>query len=219
MIEQAALERLRGAESGMISDCMLRLGLSGWMDNVRPVQPGLRRAVGTARTLLFGPKRGEGQWTRSMYRTIASLAPGDVLVMATGGTIENLMGDNMATFAQMHGLAAVVTDSMVRDGAGMAELSMPVYARGTATRLPMTMEPVALDVPVFSGGAQVRPGDVVVGCEDGVLVVPGSKVDDVLWQLDEVAQCEHDLAKAIRGGAPVDDIEAIVKRKKALRPR
>ena len=219
MISKAALERLRGVEAGMISDCMMRLGLAGWMDGVRPVQPGLRRAVGPARTLLFGPKRGEGQWTTSMYRTIASLAPGEVLVFASGGTVENLMGDNMATFAQMHGLAACVTDSTVRDSAGMSALSMPVYARGTAVRLPLNMEPVALDVPVFCGGAQVRPGDAVVGCEDGVLVLPESRIDDVLYQLDDVEVCERDLGSAITRGASLEEIEAVLKRKKSLRPR
>ena len=219
MIGKAALERLRTVEAGMISDCMMRLGLAGWMDGVRPVQPGLRRAVGPARTLLFGPKRGEGQWTTSMYRTIASLSPGDVLVFASGGTVENLMGDNMAMFAQMHGLAACVTDSTVRDSAGMGELAMPVYARGTAVRLPLNMEPVALDVPVFCGGAQVRPGDAVVGCEDGVLVLPESRIDDVLYQLDDVEICERDLGSAITRGASLEEIEAVLKRKKSLRPR
>ena len=219
MIGETALERLRSVEAGMISDCMMRLGLAGWMDGVRPVQPGLRRAVGPARTLLFGPKRGEGQWTTSMYRTIASLSPGDVLVFASGGTVENLMGDNMATFAQMHGLAACVTDSTVRDSAGMGELAMPVYARGTAVRLPLNMEPVALDVPVFCGGAQVRPGDAVVGCEDGVLVLPESRIDDVLYQLDDVEICERDLGSAITRGASLEEIEAVLKRKKSLRPR
>ena len=219
MIGKAALERLRSVEAGMISDCMMRLGLAGWMDGVRPVQPGLRRAVGPARTLLFGPKRGEGQWTTSMYRTIASLSPGDVLVFASGGTVENLMGDNMAMFAQMHGLAACVTDSTVRDSAGMGELAMPVYARGTAVRLPLNMEPVALDVPVFCGGAQVRPGDAVVGCEDGVLVLPESRIDDVLYQLDDVETCERDLGSAITRGASLEEIEAVLKRKKSLRPR
>ena len=188
------------------------------MDAVRPIQSGNRRAVGPASTLLFGPKRGEGAWSRSMYRTIASLQPGDVLVFASGGTLENLMGDNMATFAQLHGLAAVVTDSMVRDSAGMAELTMPVYARGTAVRLPLNMEPVALDVPVFCGGAQVRPGDAVIGCEDGVMVVPESRVADVLYQLEDVEVCERDLQHAIKSRASLDVIEAVLKRKKALRP-
>jgi regulator of RNase E activity RraA len=219
MIGKASLDRLRSVEAGMISDCMMRLGLSGWMDGVRPVQPGLRRAVGPARTLLFGPRRGEGAWTTSMYRTMASLSAGDVLVFATGGTVENLMGDNMATFAQLHGLAACVTDSTVRDGAGMSELTMPVYARGTAVRLPLNMEPIALDVPVFCGGAQVRPGDAVVGCEDGVLVLPASRIDDVLYQLDDVEVCERDLGEAIRRRASLDEIEAVLKRKKSLRPR
>ena len=219
MIGKAALDRLKSVEAGMISDCMMRLGLSGWMDGVRPVQPGLRRAVGPARTLLFGPKRGEGAWTTSMYRTIASLSPGDVLVFASGGTVENLMGDNMATFAQMHGLAACVTDSTVRDSAGMGELAMPVYARGTAVRLPLNMEPIALDVPVSCGGAQVRPGDAVVGCEDGVLVLPVSRIDDVLYQLEDVEVCERDLGEAIKRRASLEEIEAVLKRKKALRPK
>jgi regulator of RNase E activity RraA len=129
------------------------------------------------------------------------------------------MGDNMATFADTHGLAACVTDSTVRDSAGMMDLGMPVYARGTAVRLPLNMEPVALDVPVFCGGAQVRPGDVVVGCEDGVLVLPASRVDDVLYQLDDVEVCERDLGDAIRRRASLEEIEAVLKRKKALRPR
>jgi 4-hydroxy-4-methyl-2-oxoglutarate aldolase len=188
------------------------------MDAVRPIQSGNRRAVGPARTLLFGPKRGEGQWPRSMYRTMASLQPGDILVFASGGTQENLMGDNMAMFAQLHGLAAVVTDSMVRDSAGMAELTMPVYARGAAVRLPLNMEPIALDVPVLCGGAQFRPGDAVIGCEDGVMVVPESRVADVLYQLEDVEVCERDLQHAIKSRASIDTIEAVLKRKKALRP-
>jgi regulator of RNase E activity RraA len=219
MIGKAALDRLKSVEAGMISDCMMRLGLSGWMDGVRPVQAGLRRAVGPARTLLFGPKRGEGAWTTSMYRTIASLSPGDVLVFASGGTVENLMGDNMATWAQMQGLAACVTDSTVRDSAGMSDLAMPVYSRGTAVRLPLNMEPIALDVPVFCGGAQGRPGDAVVGCEDGVLVLPASRVDDVLYQLEDVEACERDLSNAIKRRASLEEIEAVLKRKKALRPK
>lgn len=218
MLDQSILDRIRNAEAGSISDCMMRLGLSGWMDGVRPMQSGNRRAAGPARTLLFGPRRGEGQWSRSMYRTISSLQPGDVLVMASGGTSENLMGDNIATHAQLHGLAAVVTDSTVRDIAGIGELTLSVYARGAAVRLPLNMEPVALDVPVLCGGAQVRPGDIVIGCEDGVLVVPESRVPDVLYQLEDVEICERDLQQAIKSRASLDDIEAVLKRKKALRP-
>jgi 4-hydroxy-4-methyl-2-oxoglutarate aldolase len=217
MIENRDLERLRSVESGMISDCMMRLGLSGWMDGLRPVRAGECRAVGRARTLLYGPKRGDGAWSKSMYATIASLQPDDVLVMASGSMNENLMGDNMATMAQMQGLAAVVTDSPVRDTAGIGKLSMPVFSRGPAVRLPLNFEPVALDVPVTCGGAQVRPGDAIVGNEDGVLVVPAGRLRDVLYQLEDVEKVEGELVSAIASRASLEKIESILKRKKALR--
>ena len=213
MIESTQLERIRGADPSLVSDCMLRLGLSGWMDGLRPVRSGPCRAAGRARTLLFGPKRGEGQWPRSMYATIASLEPDDVLVFASGTTAENLMGDNMALMGQLCGLAAMVTDSHVRDIAGIGALAMPVFARGSTMRLPFTVEPVALDVPVVCAGAQVRPGDLIVGCEDGALVVPQARVADVIGQLEPAALVERDLREAIESRS-VERIEAVLKRKK-----
>jgi regulator of RNase E activity RraA len=215
--DSAAFARLREAGCGVISDCMMRLGLHGWMDGLHPVGGGERFAVGRARTLLFGPKRGEGAWAKTMYATIAGLSAGEILVFSTGATKENLMGDNMATFASRHGLAAMVTDSTVRDSAGIAALPMPVYAAGTAVRLPMNIEPVALDVPITCGGAQVRPGDVVVANEDGVLVIPASRLADLLYQAEDVLEIESALQAAIAGGAPLTEIETIVKRKKVPR--
>ena len=215
--DDAAFARLREAGSGVVSDCMMRLGLHGWMDGLHPVGGGERFAVGRARTLLFGPKRGEGGWSKTMYATIADLAAGEILVFGTGATRENLMGDNMAAYASRHGLAAMVTDSTVRDSAGIAALPMPVYAAGAAVRLPMNMEPVALDVPLTCGGAQVRPGDVVVANEDGVLVIPAARLDDVLYQAEDVLAIETALQAAIAGGSPLAEIEGLVKRKKVPR--
>jgi 4-hydroxy-4-methyl-2-oxoglutarate aldolase len=218
-VSQDALKRLQSIDPGVISDCMMRLGLCGWMDAIHPVGGGQRRMVGRARTLLFGPKRGEGAWSKSMYATVDSLDAGDVLVFGAGGTPQNLMGDNVASFASNHGLAGIVTDSTVRDSEGIAALSMPVYARGTAVRLPLNMEPVALDVPVDCGGAQVRPQDIVIGCEDGVIVLPASRIDDVLYQAEDVEVIEETLQAAIRARAAVSEIEALIKRKKQVRSR
>lgn len=217
MIEASDLARLRRVESGMISDAMMRLGLSGWMDGLRPIQAGERRAAGRARTVLWGPKRGEGALARSMYSIISTFQREDVLVMASGSLTENLMGDNVALQAQLSGLAAVVTDSPVRDTAGIGKLEMPVYARGPAVRIPLNLEPVAIDVPVTCAGAQVRPGDAIVGCEDGVLVVPAARVRDVLYQLEDIEKVEADLQQAIVSRASIEAIEAVLKRKKTLR--
>lgn len=218
MISETHRRRLGLVETGMISDCMMRLGLCGWMDGLKTVQGPRTRMVGRARTMLFGPRRGEGSWPKSMYRTIVEdLEPGDVWVIAAGGTDENLMGDNVVTQASLHGLAGVVADSFVRDGAGMQTIDLPVFSRGVTTRLPMSMEPVALDLPVVCAGAQVRPGDAVVADGDGVLVLPASRLDDVLHQLDEVETIEQELAATIAARRPLDEIEALIRRKKARR--
>jgi regulator of RNase E activity RraA len=196
---------------------MMRRGICGWMDRLGPIGGGERFSVGRARTLLFGPKRAEGVWPKTMYATIAGLQPGEILVFGAGATEENLMGDNMASFASLHGLAAMVTDSRVRDSAGIAGLPMPVYARGPAVRLPLNIEPVALDVPLACGGAQVRPGDIIVANEDGVLVIPAAQLDNVLYQLEEAEPLEASLQAAIAARAPLAEIEALVKRKKLAR--
>lgn len=217
MSDEAAFARLREAGTGVISDAMMRLGLHGWMDGLHPVGGGARFAVGRARTLLFGPKRGEGAWPCTMYATIAVLSPGEILVFGAGGTKENLIGDNMAGFAAKRGLAALVTDSTVRDSAGIGVLPMPVYAAGTAVRLPLHIEPVALDVPLTCGGAQVRPGDVVVAGEDGTLVLPSAHLDDVLHQVEDLVLVEAALQQAIAADAPLATIEGLVRRKKISR--
>jgi hypothetical protein len=65
MIEKSQFDRLRSVEASLISDCMVRLGLEGWMDGVRPVQSGLRRAVGPARTLLSARAVGRAHGRRA----------------------------------------------------------------------------------------------------------------------------------------------------------
>jgi 4-hydroxy-4-methyl-2-oxoglutarate aldolase len=216
-VSPSAIARLQTVESGIVSDAMMRLGICGWMDGLYPIGGGQRRAVGRARTLLFGPKRGEGGWGKSMYATIAGLEPGDVLVFGTGGTRQNLMGDNMVNFASLHGLAAMVTDSPVRDSVGIAAVSMPVYATGGAVRIPLELEPVALDVPVTCAGAQVRAGDIIVACEDGVISLPQSRIDDIIYQIDDIEPIEAQVQAAIAARAPLAEIEALIKRKKQRR--
>lgn len=210
--------RLQRAESGMISDAMVRLGLSGWMDEVKALSSPQPLVVGRARPFLLAPRRGEGAWPHSMYATIDMLDPGDILVIATGGVLQNVMGDNMVNFAAARGLAAMVTDAPVRDVAAIRAIGMPVYARSPATRIPLQLEPVALDVPVVCGGAQVRPGDYLVADEDGVVVVPQSKAEAVAHQVEEIIELEAELAKLVQTkGAEVAAVEALIKRKKAVR--
>lgn len=217
MPNDPVVERFAHIATGLVTDAFLRLGLTGWMEGVLPAAPGSHIA-GRARTLAWGPVRKEGRLASSMYAIISRVAPGEVLVMGTGGTTDNLIGDNIATFAERSGLAGVVTDSRTRDRAGMRALGMPVFSRGAAVRPPTGVEPYDLDVVVACGGAQVRPGDVIVGDDDGVVVIPAERAEDVLYQIEEIVEIEKAIGETIAAGGDIAAIEAQVGRKKVVRP-
>jgi 4-hydroxy-4-methyl-2-oxoglutarate aldolase len=212
----SVMKRLAEVDQGMISDCMIRLGLDGWMDGLHAVGEA-KSFAGRARTMLVGPRRGVESLARSKYAVVASLDPGEVLVLGGFATKENQMGDNVARFAQMHGVAAIVCDAPVRDHAGMAALTMPVFCVGRSARMPLTTDIVALDVPIVCGGAQVRAGDVVIGSNDGVLVLPKSRLDEVIYQLEDMEEIERNLQAAILAGRSLREIEDLAGRKKKLR--
>lgn len=206
-------------DQGIVSDCMMRLGIGGWMNAIHTVNGFEDGVAGPARTILFGPKRGADPFGKTMYALIEALQPGDVLVMAGGGTDDNLIGDNVAAYAQHCGLAAMIVDAMVRDARGMRPLSMPVFARGRTARMSLDSEPIAFDVPVVCAGAQVRPGDLVIGGYDGVLVLPPARIGDLLWQMEDVQQVEEELQRVIAAGGPAARIEPLLKQKKTPRPK
>ena len=208
-----AVARFRDVPTGLITDALSRLGLEGWMDEVLPLVPGTR-VVGRARPIAYGPIRRAGKLKESMYALIARMAPGDVMVMAAGGTHDNLMGDNMGAFARRHGLAGVVTDSKTRDRAGLKDVGLPIFSRGAGVKPPTEVELRAYDVTVECGGAQVRPGDIIVGDDDGVVVVPADRARDVLFQVEDLMRFESGMEEAIRSGASVKDIEALLVVKK-----
>jgi 4-hydroxy-4-methyl-2-oxoglutarate aldolase len=211
-----AIARFQTIPTGLITDAFLRLGLSGWMDGVLPLAPG-SRVVGRARTIAYGPIRRAGKPTETMYALMSRMTAGDVMVMASGGTHDNLLGSNMGTFAQRCGLGGIVTDSRTRDRADLRTLGLPVFSRGAGVRPPIEVELSAWDVDVDCGGAQVRPGDIVVGDDDGVIVVPADRTEEVLYQIDDLIAAEEAIGRTIREGGSLRDIEAQLTRKRVLK--
>lgn len=218
MTAQSAMQRLASVDQGMIADCMLRLNLDGWIDGLHAAGKAVAFA-GPARTLLIGPRRGTGALPMTKYAIMARMRPGEVVVIGGYPTPENQMGDNVARFGQMQGIAAIVCDAPVRDYEGMGALDIPLFCRGRTARMPVTTDIVAMDVPIICAGSQVRPGDVLIGGPDGLLVLPESSVSDVLFQLEDIEQIEQKLQAAIKDGRPLEEIERLASGKKVLRRR
>lgn len=144
---------------------------------IGPVRYGMP-VVGRAYPVL-GPS-GDNLW---LHRAIYEGAPGDVLVASVGADAEfGYWGEVMAVAAQARGIAGLVIDGGVRDGAQMHERGFPVYSRGICIRGTIKNPDGhgTLGSPVVVGEVVVRRGDLVVGDDDGVVIIPAERVPEVV---------------------------------------
>lgn len=212
------IKEFKQAPSGYVTDSMTRLGLSGWSEGVTPLSPKARHFAGRAVTLRYGPKRGGGAKMPNQYEIIRDAKPGDVLVVAAEGTPCWLLGENVCHESMYSGIAAIVVDGCVRDYDEIAELPMPVFARGAGIRPFSThLELTAINEPVEFAGAMVRPGDIVVGDGDGIVVVPAERAEDVVFQMRDVAELEKEQEEAIKARVPMSELNPILAKKKVLK--
>jgi 4-hydroxy-4-methyl-2-oxoglutarate aldolase len=168
-IERPAPEliaRCRALYTGLVLD---HLGKHGCMtSDVKPVWSGASMC-GPAITVLGADWR-----LRSAAADLAE--PGDVIVLAAGGVAEvACFGDMTATGWKAKGIEGVVIDGAARDVAGLRALAFPTFARAVTPRnyhYPAGVEHGAINVPVICAGVLVEPGDIVVGDDDGVVVLP-----------------------------------------------
>jgi 4-hydroxy-4-methyl-2-oxoglutarate aldolase len=116
-----------------------------------------------------------------VHAVMAALQPGEVLVLTMPEPAPvALLGDLLATQAQVRGAAAVLVDAAVRDSEELAEMGLPIWARWIRSRGATKRVAGELDVPVMVGGATIRPGDLVVLDADGVTVVAAERAQEVL---------------------------------------
>jgi regulator of RNase E activity RraA len=212
-LSNAIRDQFRRVQTGVVCDALGRLGLSGFMDEVRPFRRDVKLAA-RARTLRFAPRRGATASGINIYVFIRSLGPNDVLVFGTDCFEGWVYGENMAHAVHYQGAAGIVSDSRARDSAELAELEVPCFARGAATRPPGPLEIVAADVPISCGGAQVNPYDLVVGDADGIVVVPGERIAEVMQEVEDIDALEREQERAIRDQVPLPELLAILDRKK-----
>ena len=174
-----------------------------FMHNVRPYTPGQRLAA-RARTMRYLPPRPDlaamtpGGEDAIDYRAMSRCGPGDVLVVDIyGNASPAVFGDVKALQLRMNNADGVVTDGGIRDLGIMLEedYGLIIYARD---RTPYGGGPWAFpaeeNVNIQCGGALVCPGDVLVGDDDGVVVVPSWFAEECV-ELTEVYETAEGLAK------------------------
>ena len=177
----------------------------------RRLTSGTTAFAGPVRTIAFLPGRPELR-TRSMtplhFSEIDLLEPGEVLVLAAGGSLHGaLFGDMLATRAKARGSVGVVVDGAARDLDGLDSAGLSVLARGIAVMAAhATLIPVASRCPVRLGDVSVLPDDWILADDDGVLVLPRLLVDLVIARHEAGAVKERFSRKLLSAGLALADI-------------
>lgn len=137
---------------------------------------------------------------------------GDVIVVdAAGETETSIWGGLMAGLCQMKGVVGAVVDGAIRDTDETRDLGFYIFAkaivpRSTHTIVSGRMEPIEINVPIQCAGVVVNPGDIVIGDEVGVTVVPLESAAEVLEKARHQAEMEEQTRAKIREGKTVEEL-------------
>ena len=180
-----------------VSDAVeLVTGQSGTMRHDMKLVTG-KAMVGRAATALAKPAAPEAATpalsTKHSVEMIDEARPGEVGVIVMEGTLDiAAMGNLMGTAATVRGMAGMVLDGAIRDVWDIRRMGLTVYARSITPRTAVGhYATVARNVPVSCAGVTVRPGDIIVADEDGVVVVPQERADEVLKKAKEIDDRER----------------------------
>jgi 4-hydroxy-4-methyl-2-oxoglutarate aldolase len=180
-------------------------GRGGYVDaDLHQVVPG-SRVAGPARTVRCGQDDN-----LMVHAVMERIEPGEVLVLTMPQPrAVALLGDLLATQAQVAGAAAVLVDASVRDVEELAEMGLPIWARWLRVRGATKGEVGELDVAVSVGGAVINPGDIVVLDADGVAVVEAGRVEAVLAASLEREEKEHIKRERLAQGERSYDLDGL----------
>ena len=163
------------------------------------------RVAGPARIALCAP----GDNTM-VHAVVAHASPGDVLVLTSAEPAPvALVGELLATQAQARGVAGILVDGAVRDLDELAAIGLPIWTRFVRAQGATKGVAGKLDVPVVVGGAEIRPGDLVVMDCDGGMALPSERIDEVLPLALERAEREAAMRERYASGELSYDLQGL----------
>jgi regulator of RNase E activity RraA len=193
-----------------LTTILLKKGLRNvWLRGTRPLSAGQPRLVGPAFTLRFVPAREDlatpASWSNpiSTRAAIEAMPEGCIAVVdAMGVTDAGIFGDILCARMRKRGVAALVTDGVVRDVAGVRATGLPVWCQGAAARPSVAgLTFVAWGEPIACGGVAVFPDDIVVVDDDGAVLIPAALVDEVVAEAPEQEMLETWIMSEVNHGA------------------
>jgi len=206
--ERKSRPRLEKLSTTNLSDALDKLGLHGAVIGIRPLF-GMPRICGRAVTI----KITAAGMTKSKHHlgieAIAAAVEGDLIVIDNHGDVQNnCWGEILSCAAKKKGLSGVIIDGAARDVDECQKMDFPVFARGV---VPITARGRIMQEDfnclIRLGDVQVRPGDILVGDINGVVVIPTEKVDEVIAAAEKIMAKEESMKKDILAGLDILEID------------
>jgi len=211
-LDPALRNALAGVCTATLTTVLLKKGLRRvWMQGTRPLRPGQPRQVGRAFTLRFVPAREDlatpASWGSpiSTRAAIEAMPEGCVAVVdALGCSDAGIFGDILCARMQRRGVAALVSDGVVRDLPGVLASALPVWCQGSAAPPSVAaLTFVGWQQPIGCGGVAVFPNDVVVVDDDGAVLIPAALLETVVAEALEQERLEAWIMSQVEAGQPL----------------
>ncbi|WP_430398182.1 ribonuclease activity regulator RraA [Ferrovibrio sp.] len=211
-LDPGVIETLKGITTATLTTVLLKKGLRNvWLRGAKPLKAGQPRIVGRAFTLRFVPAREDlatpESWAspKSTRGAIEAMPAGCIAVVdAMGVKDAGIFGDILCARMQKRGVAALVTDGVVRDVAGVLGTGLPVWCDGYAAPPSVAgLTFVDWQEPIACGGVAVFPNDIIVVDDDGAVLIPQALLDAVLPLAVEQERQEAWIMGEIDAGVPL----------------
>ena len=211
-LDKAIADALRATTTATLTTVLLKKGIRRcWMNGPMPLFNAGERVVGRAFTLRFVPAREDlatpESWSspRSTRAAIEDMPEGCIAVVdAMGVQDAGIFGDILTARMRKRGVAALITDGVVRDGEGVDGTGLPVWCTGVAAPASVAgLTFVGWQEPVGCGGVAVYPDDVVVADGDGAVLIPQALVAEVANAAVDQERLELWIMREIEKGVPL----------------
>lgn len=184
------LDQLKDFPVANIDDAMGRT--SALEQNIRPLNN--TKLIGTA----FTVKVAQGD-NLFLHKAMDLAKPGDVIVIDSMGTKNRaIFGELMASYCKLRGINAMVTDGCVRDSEELSSWDdMAIYAGGISPNGPYKNGPGEIGTPISLGGQVIRPGDIIVGDGDGIVVIKQEQAYEVIQKVKDINKNEEKIIETM----------------------
>lgn len=204
------IEKFRELSTCNVSDALDKLGLSSGISGIKPLFE-CDKIVGPVITMKLIPQGHKPSSGKHLGADAIEFAePGDIIAIDNSGRIDqNCWGEILAFAAQQQGVAGVVIDGAARDVDIIKEIDFPMYARGV---VPITARgrnvQDGFNCDIQLGGVHVQPIDILMADENGIVIIPLDKAEEVYKVSRELFEKEAEIVRLLKSGLSFAEVDS-----------